>query len=74
VLELEDTRSAAIMYASQEILQEELHNPHDVIERIEKVKLEDIERVAKTYLDTKALSLAVIGNFQDKSRFEKLLK
>ena len=74
VLELEDTRSAAIMYASQEILQEELHNPHDVIERIEKVKLEDVYRVAKQYLDTKALSLAVIGNFQDKSRFEKLLK
>ena len=74
VLELEDTRSAAIMYASQEILQEELHNPHDVIERIEKVKLEDIYRVAKKYLDTRALSLAVIGNFQDKDRFEKLLK
>ena len=74
VLELEDTRSAAIMYASQEILQEELHNPHDVIERIEKVKLEDVYRVAKQYLDTKALSLAVIGNFEDKDRFKKLLQ
>lgn len=74
VLELEDTRSSAVMYASQEILQKELHNPHEIIEKIEKVTLEDIHRVAKEYLDTKLLSLAVIGNFEDPDRFEKLLK
>ncbi len=74
VLELEDTRSAAIMYASQEILQHELHNPHEIIEKIEKVTVDDVHRVAKEYLDTKLLSLAVIGNFEDKDRFEKLLK
>ncbi len=74
VLELEDTRSAAVMYASQEILQKELHNPHEIIEKIEKVTVEDIHRVAKEYLDTKLLSLAVIGNFEDPQRFEKLLK
>jgi predicted Zn-dependent peptidase len=74
VLELEDTRSAAIMYASQEILQHELHNPHEIIEKIDKVTLEDVHRVAKEYLDTKLLSLAVIGNFEDKDRFEKLLR
>lgn len=74
VLELEDTRSAAVMYASQEILQKEHHNPHEIIERIDKVTLEDVLRVAREYLDTRALSLAVIGNFEDKARFEKLLK
>lgn len=74
VLELEDTRSSAVMYASQEILQKELHDPHEIIEKIEKVTLDDVNRVAKGYLDTKLLSLAVIGNFEDKSRFEKLLK
>lgn len=74
VLELEDTRSSAVMYASQEILQKELHNPTEIIEKIEKVTLSDILRVAKEYLDTRLLSLAVIGNFEDKARFEKLLK
>lgn len=74
VLELEDTRSAAVMYGSQEILQKELHNPHEIIEKIEKVKLEDVLRVAKEYVDTKLLSLAVIGNFENPERFEKLLK
>lgn len=62
------------MYASQEILQHELHNPHEIIEKIEKVTLEEVHRVAREYLDTKLLSLAVIGNFEDRDRFEKLLK
>ncbi len=74
VLELEDTRSSAVMYASQEILQNKLTDPQGIIEKIDNVTLSDIQRVAKVYLDTKLLSLAVIGNFEDKSRFEKLLK
>lgn len=74
VLDLEDTRSAAILYASQEILQNELHNPHEIMEKIEKVSLSDITRVAKEYVDTKLLSLAVIGNFEDPKHFERLLK
>lgn len=74
VLDLEDTRSAAILYASQEILQGEHHNPHEIIEKIDAVTLHDVLRVAKEYVDTKLLSLAVIGNFEDPKRFEKLLK
>ena len=75
VLGLEDTRYIAVMYASQEILEEKLTDPKASIDRIDKVTIEDIQRVAKEYLDTKALSLAIIGNFdEDTSRFEKLLK
>lgn len=74
VLSLEDTRYIASMYGSQEILEEKLTDPRTIIEKIDKVDLDDILRVAKAYLDTKALSLAIIGNFEDKSRFEKLLK
>lgn len=74
VLELEDTRSAAVVYASQEILEEEILNPAEIIKEIENVTLDEVVRVAKEYLDTKILSLAVIGNFEDKARFEKLLK
>jgi predicted Zn-dependent peptidase len=74
VLELEDTRSSAVMYASQEILQNEPRNPEEIIEEINKVTLDEVERVAREYLDTKLLSLAVIGNFEDRDRFEKLLK
>lgn len=74
VLGLEDTRYIASMYGSQEILQEKLTDPKKIIDKIDKVDTGDILRVAKEYLDTKALSLAIIGNFDDKSHFEKLLK
>lgn len=74
VLGLEDTRYIASMYASQEILQNELTDPKGTIEKIDRVELSDIKRVAKKYLDTKALSFAIIGDFESNARFEKLLK
>lgn len=74
VLSLEDTRYIASMYASQEILEEKLTDPKEIMKKIDEVTVDDITRIAKIYLDTKALSFAIIGNFEDKSRFEKLLK
>ena len=74
VLELEDTRTSAILYASQEILEKEHKNPDEILKDIDAVTLDDVHRVAKEFLGTNLLSLAVIGNFEDKSRFEDLLK
>lgn len=74
VLSLEDTRYVASMYASQEILEERLTDPKEIMKKIDEVTVDDIVRMAKIYLDTKALNLAIIGNFPDKARFEKLLK
>ena len=36
--------------------------------------VEDVEAVAKKYFKEKQLNLAIIGNFDDRQRFEKLLK
>jgi predicted Zn-dependent peptidase len=72
VLELEDTRSVAVYYGSDFLLEKKLENPEEIIKRIEKVKLADVMRVAKEYL-SRPLNLAIIGNFEDKARFEKLL-
>src|SRR3989344_2895453 len=74
VLSLEDSQTVAVLYAMQEILENKIDNAEEIIKKIEKVTLDDIRRVSKKYLDTKNLSLAVIGNFEDKSKFEKLLK
>lgn len=74
VLSLEDTRAIAIMYASQEILERKLTDPKEIMDKIDKVTVSDVQRVAKEYLDTKSMSLALIGNFEDSARFEKLLK
>lgn len=74
VLTLENTKYISIMYASQEILEKKLTDPKVIMKKIEAVTLDDVHRVAKEYLDTKAMSMALIGNFESPDRFEKLLK
>lgn len=73
VLELEDTRSVAIFYGSDWILEKNLENPEEVIRKFNAVKLDDVVRVAKEFLTT-PLNLALIGNFESEARFKKLLK
>jgi len=72
VLDLEDTRSVAVFYASALLLEKKMDNPADVIAKIEAVTLEDINRVIKKYFSL-PLNLAIIGDFKDKAPFEKLL-
>ena len=74
MLGLEDTRTIAVMYASQEILERHLTDPKETMAKVDAVTLDDIHRVAKEYLDTKAMSLGMIGNFEEPEKFERLLK
>jgi len=73
VLELEDSRSVAVYYGSQELLEDSIENPNDVLVNIDKVTAEDVERVAQKYLVPSKLNLAIIGNFDNGQKFEKLL-
>lgn len=72
VLELEDTRSVAMFYGSTLLLEKKLENPNVVIEKTDAVTMEDIKRVINKYLSN-PLNLAIIGDFKDSERFEKLL-
>lgn len=74
VLDLEDSRSVAGFYAQQELLEKTIDNPDDILVKIDKVTVEDIQRVAQKYLGKNPLNLAVIGNFEEKERFQKLLE
>lgn len=81
VLELEDSRSVSIYYATQQILEKKIDNPDEILKKIDAVSEKDILRVAKKYLIGKTLNFAVIGNFgankkaenTNKEKFEKLL-
>lgn len=73
VLELEDSRAVAGFFASQELLEKTIDKPEDILVKIDKVTREDIEEVAKTYFQNSRLNLAVIGNFEDGERWNKLL-
>ena len=74
VLDLEDSRSVAGFYAQQELLEERTDNPDVVLSKIDKVKVEDVQKAAKKYFVEKGLNLAIIGNFSSGQEFEKLLR
>ncbi|OGH23325.1 MAG: hypothetical protein A2958_00150 [Candidatus Levybacteria bacterium RIFCSPLOWO2_01_FULL_38_13] len=74
VLELEDSRAVAGYYGIQEILEDKIDSPQEQIAKIEKVRLDDVLSAAKKYFVNSSINLAVIGNFPDRQRFEKLLK
>lgn len=73
ILELEDTRSVAGFYATQELLEKKLENPDEIVKKILAVSLDDVKDVAKKFLHEKPLNLALIGDFKEESRFERLL-
>lgn len=74
VLDLEDSRSVSGFYAHQELLEDKIENPDEVLTQIDKVTKEDIESVGKEFFKEQTLNLAVIGNFQDGQKLESLLK
>lgn len=74
VLDLEDSRSVAGFYAHQELLEEVIENPSDVIRQIDNVSKEEVEAVGKEFFIDKTLNLALIGNFTDRQKLEALLK
>ena len=74
VLELENSRNVAGFYAGQEILEKRIDTPEEIIEKIKKVEIEDLVRVAKKIFVNKTLNLAIIGQFDSRQRFESLLE
>jgi predicted Zn-dependent peptidase len=74
VLDLEDSRSVAGFYAHQELLEETIENPEDVIARIEAVTKDDVVSVGKEFFQEQTLNFALIGNFPNGQKLESLLK
>lgn len=72
VLELEDSRSVAGYYATQELLEEKIDTPEENLLKIDGVTKKDIDEVASMYLKH-PLNLAIIGKFADGQEFKKLL-
>jgi len=71
---LETSSSLASYYGGQEVLREKIETPEEVIKKIQAVKASEIMAVANDIIKNKNLNLAIIGPFNDKKRFEKILK
>lgn len=74
VLGLESSDALASFYGSQELLKNEILTVEEIFKKIDKVKAIDIMRVAKDIFKDEKLNLAVIGPFENKEQFKKLLK
>lgn len=73
-MSLESTDDIANFYGSSELLKKEIKSLEDKIKEINKVKSEDIQKMAKLIFKEKNLNLALIGPFEDKNDFIKILK
>ncbi len=73
VLQLENPQGLILFGLRREVLEGGAVEPDEVLDAIDAVTAEDVQRVAQEVLGSNALRLAVIGPFDDPERFEKLL-
>ena len=74
LLRMEDTRSVASWAGGQELLIGKLLTVDEVVEQMETVTLDDLNRVAGQLLTTEKLNLAVVGPCRSEKGLYKLLK
>lgn len=73
VLRLEDSEQYAHLLGKYELLHNEIMSPEDIMKELDKVTVDDIQRVAQDVLKPENMKAGVIGPYEDKERFEKLL-
>jgi predicted Zn-dependent peptidase len=61
LLRMEDTRAVASWLGAQELLQDSVRTPEEVVESLDAVTPADIARVAKNFLNDDKMRLAVVG-------------
>ena len=73
VLHTESPQGLVMFGLRREVLEGETLEPEQLLAELDKVTVEDVQRVGQELIDSKALHLAVIGPFEDDERFSKLL-
>ena len=75
-LSLESSSDWASFYGEQEILRNKVLTPQEILSQVDKVKLEDIQRVAREVFTSERLNLALVGPIGKRMQrgFTKLLK
>src|SRR3990170_6855705 len=74
VINLESSDELASFYGGQEILTKETISPENLAKKIQAVKAEEIAEIANDIFRNNKLNLALIGPFEDKAKFESILK
>lgn len=74
LLRMEDTRSVVGWMGAQELLLGEIKTVDEIVDIIEAVTPDDLQRVARSLYLPERLSLALVGPLKDEDRFAQLLK
>jgi predicted Zn-dependent peptidase len=73
VLQLESPHGLIMFGLRREVLEGKAAEPTEVLEGLDAVTAEDVQRVAQDVIGGNGLNLALIGPFDDPDRFERLL-
>ncbi len=73
VLQLESPQGLIMFGLRREVLEGAATEPSEVVEELDALTADDVQRVAQELLGGDGLHLAVIGPFEDVERFERLL-
>lgn len=73
-LQMEDSEQIAAWFGTQQLLAGKTLTLEQRFKRIEKVKLNDVQMVAKDVFKTAKINLALVGPFKQKGEFIRLLK
>ena len=73
-LSLEGSDEIANFYGGQELLKKEIRSAEEKAQEIRKVTASQIQTLARDIFQNNKLNLALIGPFQDKAKFVKMLK
>ena len=73
-ISLETSDSQASFYGFQELLEGRIKKKEEILQKIQLVKIEDIQRVANIIFQPTKLNLAMVGNLTERGKLEKILK
>jgi predicted Zn-dependent peptidase len=73
VLRLENPQGMTMFGLSREVLEGRAVEPQEVLEGLDAVTAEDVQRVAQDVIGSNGINLALIGPFEDEDRFASLL-
>lgn len=74
VLSLEDSESVADWYGKQQLMLKKIMEPEDRLKRLFAVSAEDVQKAAAEIINTKRLSLALIGPIENQKKIETLVR
>lgn len=74
IIGLESSDAVASFFADQLLLKNEILTPEEKLDKIIKVKSEDLHLVANEIFKPEKINLALIGPFEDSKKFENLLE